>query len=557
MASILNRLAGRTTPRDAPSVPQEPPLAGGRPDRLHDTWVDGVRLDEVLADTGQADDRALLTLLSLVDVPVAVCDAAGRVALASRGFQDLVGREPRGQRLERLVSLQTRDPNGQTTAWPLDAVLRGRAAEDQLIELWIGPGETRPLRVHARPLFHADQRVRGAVVVLDDRPQRDALAARVRELEGRLRLAQALERIGRSVAETAHGINNLLMTLTGFAELALAAVEPQHPVRDYLMTIKRGGDRLAGLARQLTVHGQGGVAAPRGADLRDAVLATEDALRHGLDGDLDLTVDLPQEMPPVRMEPRELQALLHLVLDHARTLSPGRGLALETQQVRLDEEEAAELHLSPGPWARLGVGPQPVSGSWGVRRREVLDSEGLATRVRAAGGGVVIETGSGRGPWLQVYLPLAGVPERTPSTVVPLNHAEWQGEATILLVEDEAAVRHLVGDILQLKGYTVLEASNGAEALQRVDGYTGRLDVLLTDVVMPLMGGRELSRRLRGRFPDLRVVFMSGHGFDAIPELAVLDEHEEFLAKPFTMRTLLELLQQRAPNPRELALPAP
>ncbi len=378
------------------------------------------------------------------------------------------------------------------------------------------------------------------------------------QLEEQLRQAQKLESIGRLAGGVAHDFNNLLTVILSCAETlkeASAAGAPAHP--ELVEDIRGAGERAAALTRQLQGVSRKQVIAPVPLDLNSAVAASEKLLRRVLGEDIELATTLQAGLWTVRCDPGQIeQAILNLAIN-ARDAMPGGGsLAIETRNVQVDEGLVA-LHpfMSVGPHVRLtmrdsGTGLSPEARAhafepfFSTKPQGKGTGLGLATVygiVKQSGGYILLESQLGQGATFDLYFPrsLEVVPET--KMVLP---TVARGTETILLVEDDAQVGRMALRSLQALGYRVIVAGTGGEALEVAARMEHAFDLLLTDVIMPGLNGRELADELRRRRPDLRVLYMSGYTRDVISRAGVLDSGIEFLPKPFTAA----LLQERVRN---------
>jgi two-component system, cell cycle sensor histidine kinase and response regulator CckA len=373
-----------------------------------------------------------------------------------------------------------------------------------------------------------------------------------RRLEGQLRQAQKMEAVGQLAAGVAHDFNNLLTVINGYADLLVESTPPDDPVRDLAGEIRRAGDRSAGLTRQLLTFSRQQVIAPRVLDLNRVVGDTDKMLARVIGEDVRLTTVLAPGLWPVKADPGQVEQVLMNLCVNARDAMPTGGrLTVETQNVVLDEAYAAtQSDARPGPHVLLavsdtgqGMSPEvmgkafePFFTTKGVGRGTGL---GLATVygiVRQAGGHVGVYSEVGVGTTFKAYFPRA---ETTPGEGRPdRDTAPGRGTETVLVVEDDAAVRALTRRVLTGHGYTVLEAADGDEAARIADAHGGPVHLLVTDVVMPGAGGRVVAEDLARRLPGLRVLFMSGYTDDAVVRHGVLHDRVHFLQKPFTGPTL-------------------
>ncbi len=372
-------------------------------------------------------------------------------------------------------------------------------------------------------------------------------------LEAQLHHAMKMEAMGRLAGGVAHDFNNLLTTISGNTLLALEDLPAGHPVRDLLEDVGHAATSAASLTRQLLAFSRKQVIEPRFLDLNQQLQQLERMLRRLIGEDIELETRLTAGLPALRADPGQLEQVLVNLAVNARDAMPDGGrLCLATAQVLLDEAAGAARGLPAGRYLQLTVTDTGRGMTEEVQRRlfepffttkakEQGTGLGLATTygaVRQAGGLIEVESSPGAGSAFRILLPAV---EEAPEAVVTVDAGSRQrGGGTILLVEDEPAVRAIAGRILRRAGYDVLEASNGAEACQ-VAGAHESIDLLITDVVMPGMNGRELATRL-GR-PGLAVLFTSGYIDDVLADRDLAAAGHSFLAKPYPPAVLLEKVE--------------
>jgi PAS domain S-box-containing protein len=379
-----------------------------------------------------------------------------------------------------------------------------------------------------------------------------------KQLEEQFRQAQMMEAVGRLAGGVAHDFNNLLTVINGYGQLVVAALPPGDPNRELVREMATAGERAAVLTRQLLAFSRNQLVAPRVLDLK-ALLADLDSLvRRVIGEDLRLVTASDPDLWPVKADPGQVeQVVLNLVVNARDAMPTGGSLTVETRNVDLDESYA-RLHAEarPGPHVLLAVTDTGCGMDAATQARifepffttkgERGTCLGLATVhgiVRQAGGHVAVYSEPGRGSTLKVYLPRTaeGVPSATP---VPGLRVMPRGTEAVLLVEDEEAVRALARHVLKECGYTVLEAADGQQALRIAEQHRGRIDLLVTDVVMPDLGGRLLAERLTASRPGLKVLYLSGYTDDAVVWHGILEAQVHFLQKPYAPAALAQKVRQ-------------
>ncbi|HET9985649.1 MAG TPA: PAS domain S-box protein [Longimicrobiales bacterium] len=386
-----------------------------------------------------------------------------------------------------------------------------------------------------------------------------------RALEGQLRQAQKMEAVGRLAGGVAHDFNNLLTGIKGYVAFLLADLPESDARRADVREIEKAADRAAGLTRQLLAFSRKQVLQPRILDLNAAVLDLRTMLQRLIGEDIQVDTRLEPGLGSIEADPGQIeQVLLNLAVNARDAMPAGGHLVIATSEVELDEAEARRIGTPrPGPYVVLSVTdtgsgipadaiPFVFEPFFTTKEPGKGTGLGLSTVygiVTQSGGSVTVDSRPGHGAAFRVYLPRVAEPaaEGPPPAAAGRAHV---GAGTILLVEDDAAVRRLARRILDGAGYRVLEAAGGAEAIRlTLDAAAPRIDLLLTDLVMPQMSGVELARRLTRRQPDLKVLFMSGYAADTIERQGALGPDTPFLEKPFTppglTRAVREVLEAR------------
>ena len=384
------------------------------------------------------------------------------------------------------------------------------------------------------------------------------LAERQR-LEEELRQSQKMEAIGRLAGGVAHDFNNLLTVITGNLELARMDLPSGSPVQSYLEDLHEAAESATALTRQLLAFSRRQLVEPQVISLNELVSRVKKMLRRLLGEDVSLETQLAPDLGMVLADPGQFEQVLVNLAVNARDAMPGGGtLTIRTEEICFaDGDRKLPAQLSPGPHVVLAVQDSGHGMSEEVRRRifEPFFTTkpkgrgtgfGLATvfgAVTQAGGVIQAESELGGGTIFRVILPKVDAPAAVTSRSEPLAEGSG-GTETVLLVEDEAKVRDLVFDMLRRLGYRVVSAAGGAAALALVEGSREPIDLLLTDVVMPGMNGRELADRLALIRSSVKVLYMSGYADEVITNSGVLDGDVFFIAKPFTMRDLARKLRE-------------
>ena len=382
-------------------------------------------------------------------------------------------------------------------------------------------------------------------------------------LEGQLRLSQRLEAVGSLAGGIAHDFNNLLSVIMCCTDFAMAGVREDDRVREELLQVKKAGERAVALTRQLLAFSRKQVLQPVVLNLNEIAAGVEKMLRRILGEDIDYLQVLAPDLGLIRADPGQIeQVLMNLVVNARDAMRGGGKLTIETSNVDLDEEYAARhVATKPGPYVRLvvtdtGCGMDAATQArmfepfFTTKEKGKGTGLGLSTVygiVKQSGGNIWVYSEPGHGTTFKIYLPqnFSGSTTVTGSRLAAVPTLST-GNETILVVEDEEAVRDVAKRILREAGYAVLTAASPNDALLACQAHKGKIDLLLTDVVMPQMSGRLLAERLALARPGIKVVYMSGYTDDAIVHHGTLDPGTNFVAKPFSAadltRKILEVL---------------
>jgi PAS domain S-box-containing protein len=385
------------------------------------------------------------------------------------------------------------------------------------------------------------------------------LIQREREKAEQLRQSQKMEAVGQLAGGVAHDFNNLLTAITGYCDLSLRRLEADDPLRRNLEEIKKAGTRAASLTRQLLAFSRKQMLQAKVLDLNSVVSDMDKMLQRLIGEDVDLVTLLDPTIHPIKADQGQIeQVLMNLAVNARDAMPTGGKLTIETGQAFLDESYTqAHVAVKTGLYVMLAVSDNGIGMDKETERRvfepffttkEVGKGTGLGLStvygiVKQTGGNIWVYSEPGKGTTFKVYLPVAEEAWLT-MDAKPAPVEIPQGRETILLVEDEEMVRNLTCEVLQMCGYQVLTASNGEEACEVGRQYNGHIDLIITDVVMPLMGGRDLVERLAEMRPDAGVLYMSGYTDDAIVRHGVLDENMPFLQKPFSPDSLAQKVKE-------------
>jgi two-component system cell cycle sensor histidine kinase/response regulator CckA len=373
-----------------------------------------------------------------------------------------------------------------------------------------------------------------------------------RELEEQLRQAQKMEAVGMLAGGVAHDFNNLLTIINGYTQLILNNLKPDDANRHSAEQVMKAGERAAGLTNQLLAFSRRQVLQLKVLDLNRAVSSLGLMLRRLIGEDIDLRLELRPDIGRISADPSQLeQVLMNLVVNARDAMPQGGTLTIETANVELDSAYAGRhLAVKPGPYVLLAVS-DTGSGMDEATKQRLFEpffttkppgkgtGLGLSTVfgiVKQCGGSVEVYSEPGRGSSVKIYFPR--IDQTVPAEADAGKRKLSRGTETILLVEDDEMVRNLVRETLEREGYRVIGAGDPIEAQSSADSFRGKIQLLITDVVMPRFSGKELARILLERRPDMKILYMSGYTDSAIVNSGILQKEVAFLQKPFTPAAL-------------------
>jgi len=475
----------------------------------------------------------------LVDLNPAACELLGapRQALVGRGIEEFTADE--------------RDRDDGDESW--DGLLaRGRALGRVRLLRYDGARRDVELAASANvvPGRH--------LAVLREVTERRGDAHALRHTEEQLRQAQKMEAVGRLAGGVAHDFNNFLSVILSYSSLVLRELRDDDPIRADIEEVQRAGERAANLTRQLLAFGRQQMLQPRVLDLNETLAEMQNLVRRLLGEDIELTLLTSRAVGRIHADPNQIEQVVMNLAANARDSMPQGGkLSIETANVELDAEyAAAHVGVTAGSYVMLAVADTGV-GMDAATRARIFEpffttkergkgvGLGLSTVfgiVRQSGGQIWVYSEPGQGTTFKLYFPRTDRRPEAPKSIPPVT--ELRGSETVLLVEDEPQVRDIASAILRRHGYKVLEASSGGDALLVCEQYRAEIDVLLTDVVMPRMSGRQLAERLARQRPGMKVLFMSGYTDDAVVHHGVLAAGMAFVQKPVTPDLLLRKLRE-------------
>src|SRR2546421_3075940 len=497
--------------------------------------------------------RSETTYRSLVeDSPFGIFQSApdGRLIAVNPALVSILGYDSETELLQRNVASDIYVDPAERARLIEEVTHRGSVSAESV---WRRKdGKTVTVRQTGRVVRDAQGRVEYFNVIVEDITAHKLLEAQFRQ-------AQKMEAVGRLAGGIAHDFNNLLTAILGSADLLLDTLAPDAPEREDLEDIRKAAKRAADLTRQLLAFSRQQVLAPQVLDVNELVANMEKLLRRLIGEDVELRTALASGLGAVKADPGQLeQVIVNLAVNARDAMPQGGRLTIETGNVELDQAYA-EQHFpaQPGPYVLLavsdtGTGMDAATLSrifepfFTTKEKGKGTGLGLATVygvVKQSGGYIWVYSEPGQGTSFKVYLPrVAEAPEPARPDVAAA--APLRGSETVLLVEDDEMVRNLTRRMLAGRGYTVLTASRGEDAMGVVERHAGSIDLLVTDVVMPGMSGRALAQRLLAMRPGLKVLYLSGYTDDAIVHHGMLEPGVAFLQKPFSADVLARKVRE-------------
>jgi PAS domain S-box-containing protein len=513
--------------------------------------------------------RSELNFRSLVtNAPYGICscDASGKILDANPAFVELLGLSSASELIgQHIYSLYA-----DTDQWfDLADYLRAAAPFKGLIAEWRRKGSTNNTAVRVSGRSVSNGRDEGTVFELfaEDVTER-------RALEQQLRQSQKMEAVGRLAGGIAHDFNNLLMVISGYSEFLLERLGAEPHLRGPAQEIASAAERASSLTRQLLAFSRKQMLAPRIINLNDIATENFKMLNRMIGEDIDLVMIPGQNLWPVRADAGQIEQVIMNLAVNARDAMPSGGkLTIETANVTLDDD-AARVHapLKPGDYVMFAISDTGV-GMDGDTQSHIFEpffttkgtkgtGLGLSTVygiIKQSGGYIWVYSEVGRGTTFKIYLPrVAAVGESMAQVAGPPQLQKVEpGTETILLVEDEANLRYLARQYLEKQGYKVIEAADGAVAVQIAVAHEAVIHLLLTDVIMPGMNGRELAQRISEIRPNVKILYMSGYTENVIGHNGMLEPGVRLLQKPFNLRDLKNKVREvldANPIPPEVAM---
>ncbi len=473
------------------------------------------------------------------------CDPAGTILDVNPAFVQMLGYGSANELVNH--SMGELHPNRSEWAALKDYFLSARDFTGLFADLWRKDHTTAVVRLSGRAIRDNEDGSTNFEIFAEDVTER-------RELEQQLRQSQKMEAVGRLAGGVAHDFNNLLMVISGYCEFLLEKIGPDPALRGPAQEISKAAERATSLTRQLLAFSRKQMLTPKILDLNAVVTENIKMLTRMIGEDIDLVMIPGSGLGTVKADPGQIeQVIMNLAVNARDAMPQGGKLTIETSNASLNDAFArSRAGMRPGEYVKLsisdtGAGMDPETQShifepFFTTKGTKGTGLGLSTVygiVKQSGGYIWVQSELGKGTSFEVYLPRVtetGEYTTTAASILP-SKAPHRVE-TVLLVEDEPNLRRMACQYLQMQGYKVLEAADGAAAVHICVAHNGSIDLLLTDVVMPGMNGRELAKRIVSLRPATKVLYMTGYAENAIVHNGTLDPGINLLQKPFNLQSL-------------------
>ncbi len=510
----------------------------------------GFALDITERKRSEEQLERLATAVSQVGESIVITDTDGKIQYVNPAFErttgysgaEVIGRNP------RMLKSGKHPPEFYESLW--NTIVRG--------ETWVGrvinrkkDGSLLEEEMRISPVRDNSGKIINFIAMKRD------MTAEV-ELESQFMQAQKMEAVGRLAGGVAHDFNNLLTVIGGYSDLLLRRLTEDSKALASVLEIKKASDRASALTRQLLAFSRKQILQPTVLDLNTIISDLKKMMGRLIGEDIDFVTIAEPGLGRVKADPGQVeQVLLNLVVNSRDAMPNGGQLTIQTANTFLSGEHATQHSALPGNYVMLSVGDtgcgmddrtlehifEPFFTTKEAGKGTGLGLSTVYGIIKQSGGHIRLHTGAGQGTTFQIYLPRV---DETADQVKAVSRPRPapKGTDTVLLVEDEDQVRGILHEILDGEGYRVLSASNGEDALRIAEQHSGTIHLMVSDVVMPHMSGRELAERLTPIRPEMKVLYMSGYTDDAIVRHGLLDEKIEFVQKPFDAATIARKVRQ-------------
>jgi PAS domain S-box-containing protein len=503
----------------------------------------------MLMDLSQSEKRYRDYFENAKDA-IYVHDLNGHYIMVNKAGEELIG-----YTRDEILQMRVSDVVPQTYLDHIHAKLTKKLADNSLtiyeVEAIRKDGSRVPIEVSSRLIYEngVPVAVQGSARDITERKRAEE-ALRASQLQ--LQQSQKLEAVGQLAGGVAHDFNNMLTAIIGYTDLSLRRVGLEDSIRRNLEQTRKAAERAASLVRQLLAFSRKQILEPKILDLNDVVKDMHKMLTRLIGENIQLATRLETNLGSVKADPCQVEQIIVNLVVNARDAMPRGGkVTIETANVTLEDQAAPEHVMLAVSDTGSGMDQEtqarifePFFTTKDVGKGTGLGLSTVYGIVKQSGGNISVYSEPGTGTVFKIYLPR--IDEATASAIDMLaqDMNAPGGSETILLVEDEDAVRGLTRKILMQAGYKVLDAKSGEEAIRLCRGHAGPIDLLLTDVVMPEISGKEVADRLLELRPTLRVLFMSGYADEAIVQHGVLDANVKFIQKPFTWLALTRKVRE-------------
>lgn len=505
----------------------------------------------------RASEELMRNVFDYANMAMVVTDLESRTIRANNAFAEMFGYTQAEVPGLSMIDLTHPDDRAATES-RLKSLLAGKVRSLQIEKQYLHKnGQVIWSLASISLIRDAQGRPLQYIAQLQDISERMAAETALRisqqnekSLEEKFRQSQKMEAVGQLAAGVAHDFNNFLTIILGYSDLMLDDVPPEAHIRESIGQIRKAGERAAALTRQLLAFGRKQMMAPVVLDLNLHIAELQMMLRRLIGADIELVTELQEGLGRVKIDPGQVEQLVMNLMVNARDAMPTGGrIVIQTVNVVLSELQVQQNgELPPGNYSQIsvtdtgcGMTPETLSRIFEpfFTTKEVGKGTGLGLAtvfgiVKQSGGTIEVESKPDEGSTFRAYFPQVNEAARIRDSDLRRTTSLRKGGETILLVEDEEGLRILAQRVLAASGYKVMHASHGAEAIQVCRDYGGTIDLLLTDVVMPRMSGRQLSDFLVQSRPAIKVLYMSGYTDDTMVRHGIQDEETNFLAKPFT-----------------------
>ena len=498
----------------------------------------------------KASEERFRLLVETMHDGLAVQDAQGKIIYVNPRFCEILGYK-RDCLVGKLVS-ELMDSSSQIVFQ--NEISDQQPVEGDLVELNLekDDGEQVSVRVSAKALYDSNSRRKGSFIMITDVTQ-------IKKLQRQLLHSQKMEAVGRLAGGIAHDFNNLLTVIQGYVDLSLVGLEGKHPLYENLVQINEASKRAESLTRQLLAFSRKQVLQPKVLSLLVTIANLDQMLRRLIGEDISLVTRLDDSTGLIKADEGQIEQVIVNIVVNARDAMPHGGkLIIETRNAKVDEIYLGpEAEIPPGPYVQLNISDTGIGMDREVQShifepffttKDVGQGTGLGLStaygiVKQSGGEIVVYSEPGQGTRFKIYLPRVDTEAAAPEAKTSVKSPQCSHH-TILVVEDDVHVRGLIVEWLRRCGYKVLVAPDGPTALQRYAKGDKAVDLVLTDLVMPKMNGKEFADRFRHAQPGTRVLYMSGYTDDTIVVHGVQEADTPFIQKPFNMDALNIKIQE-------------